>query len=62
MQESLETLYYVHISSNNTVDQPIKILQETYLKHFQVKLLTTAWHYCQSARFKNSSISYGKAC
>lgn len=57
MQESLETLYYVHISSNNTVDQPTKILQETYLKHFQVKLLTTAWHYCQSARFKNSSIS-----
>lgn len=42
MQESLETLYYVQISSNNTVDQPTKILQETYLKHFLVKLLTTA--------------------
>lgn len=42
MQESLEALYYVHISFNNTVDQPTKILQETYLKHFQVKLLITA--------------------
>lgn len=42
MQESLETFYYVHISSNNTVDQPTTILQETYLKHFQVKLLITA--------------------